>query len=70
MFIFLVVLAVIVSILLVLLCLFQNSKKDNSRGNVIGGSGFDQVIGVKKTSDILEKTTLILLFVLFLLCVL
>lgn len=70
MFTLYVILIIIASLLLILLCLLQNSKRDNASGNIIGGSGFDQAIGVKKTSDILENSTLILFFVIIVLCVL
>lgn len=70
MFTLYVVFIIIASLLLILLCLLQNSKRDNVSGNIIGGSGFDQAIGVKKTSDILENSTLILFFIIIVLCVL
>lgn len=70
MFTLYVVFIIIASLLLILLCLLQNSKKDNVSGNIIGGSGFDQAIGVKKTSDILENSTLILFFIIIGLCIL
>lgn len=70
MFTLYVVLIIIASLLLIILCLLQNSKRDNVSGNIIGGSGFDQAIGVKKTSDILENSTLILFFIIIVLCVL
>ncbi len=50
------ILAIIIAILLVLIVLMQNSKGGGLSGQ-FGGSGAQQVIGVKKTSDILEKTT-------------
>ena len=70
MFTLYVVFIIIASLLLIILCLLQNSKRDNVSGNIIGGSGFDQAIGVKKTSDILENSTLILFFIIIILCVL
>ena len=70
MFTLYVVLIIIASLLLIILCLLQNSKRDNVSGNIIGGSGFDQAIGVKKTSDILENSTLILFFIIIVLCIL
>ena len=70
MFTFYIVLVIIASLLLILLCLLQNSKRDNVSGNIIGGSGFDQAIGVKKTSDILENSTLFLFFIIIILCIL
>lgn len=50
------ILAIIIAILMVLIILMQNSKGGGLSGQ-FGGSGAQQVIGVKKTSDILEKTT-------------
>lgn len=51
-----IVLAIIVAILLVLIVLVQNSK-GGGLSSQFGGSGAQQVIGVKKTTDLLEKVT-------------
>jgi len=52
---FIITLIVIVSLLLVLVVLAQNSK-GGGLSSQFGGSG-SQIMGVKKTSDILEKVT-------------
>lgn len=46
----------IVALLLVLVILAQNSK-GGGLSNQFGGSGTSQIIGVKKTGDLLEKIT-------------
>jgi|SRR5690606_33273454 len=46
----------IVALLLVLVILAQNSK-GGGLSNQFGGSGTSQLIGVKKTGDLLEKVT-------------
>ncbi len=51
-----IILAIIVAILLVLIVLVQNSK-GGGLSSQFGGSGAQQVIGVKKTTDLLEKVT-------------
>ena len=51
----LIVLLVIAVVVLVLVILAQNSK--GGVGSNFGGSGSSQMMGVKKTSDILEKIT-------------
>ena len=51
-----IILAIIVAILLILIVLMQNSK-GGGLSSQFGGSGAQQIIGVKKTSDLLEKTT-------------
>jgi preprotein translocase subunit SecG len=56
MFTFLVTLIVIFALLLVLVVLAQNSK-GGGLSSQFGGSGASQVMGVKKTGDILEKLT-------------
>ena len=50
-----IILIVILAILLVLVVLVQNPK--GGLGSAFGGSGASQVMGVKKTGDILEKLT-------------
>lgn len=61
------ILIIIVSILLVLAVLVQNSK---GGGLASGFSGSNQVMGVRKTTDFLEKFTWGLAFSLIILCVL
>lgn len=51
-----IILAIIVAVLLVLIVLVQNSK-GGGLSSQFGGSGAQQVIGVKKTTDLLEKVT-------------
>ena len=51
-----IILAIIVAILLILIVLVQNSK-GGGLSSQFGGSGAQQVIGVKKTTDLLEKVT-------------
>lgn len=51
-----IILAIIVAILLVLIVLMQNSK-GGGLSSQFGGGGAQQIIGVKKTGDILEKAT-------------
>lgn len=54
MYIFLTILIVLASILLILLVLVQNSK---GGGLAAGFSSSNQVLGVRKTTDFLEKAT-------------
>jgi len=54
MFIFISVLIIIVSILLILIVLVQNSK---GGGLTAGFSSSNQVMGVRRTTDFLEKAT-------------
>jgi preprotein translocase subunit SecG len=54
----LTILALIVSILLILIVLIQKPKGGGITNNLTGGA--NQIFGVKKTSDIVEKTTWIL----------
>ena len=53
---FIIILILIVSVLLVLVVLAQNSK-GGGLSSQFGGSGASNVIGVKKTSDLLERLT-------------
>jgi len=55
MFIFALVLLLIVAVLLVLVVLVQNSKGGGLSG--FAGAGATQLMGVKSTTDILEKVT-------------
>lgn len=66
MFTFLITLILIVSGLLILAVLLQNSKKEGL-GNPLSDSGAAQLIGVKKTSDLLEQLTWGLIVTLFVL---
>ncbi len=51
-----IVLIVIVSLLLMLVILAQNAK-GGGLSSQFGGSGTSQVVGVKRTGDLLEKVT-------------
>lgn len=53
---FLIILILIFAVLLVLVVLAQNSK-GGGLSSQFGGSGASNIIGVKKTSDILERLT-------------
>ena len=53
---FVVILILIAAVLLVLVVLAQNSK-GGGLSSQFGGSGASNLIGVKKTSDLLEKLT-------------
>lgn len=67
MYVFLTVLAVLVSLLLVGIVVIQNSK---GGGLAAGFSSSNQVMGVRKTTDFLEKATWYLAGTLVVLCVL
>jgi preprotein translocase subunit SecG len=54
--IFLIVLILFVAVLLVLVVLAQNPKGGGLASN-FGGAGSSQLMGVKKTGDLLEKLT-------------
>lgn len=54
MYTFFIILIIIVSILLILLVLVQNSK---GGGLAAGFSSSNQIMGVRKTTDFLEKAT-------------
>ena len=58
-----IILAIVVAILLILVVLIQNSK-GGGLSSQFGGSGASQVIGVKKTTDLLEKVTWIMVVLL------
>ena len=51
-----IVLILIIAVLLVLVVLAQNSK-GGGLSSQFGGSGASNIIGVKKTSDLLERLT-------------
>ena len=53
--VFIIVLIIIAAVLLVLVVLAQNPKGGGASN--FGGSGSSQLIGVKKTGDLLEKLT-------------
>ena len=61
-----IILAIIVAIFLILIVLMQNSK-GGGLSSQFGGSGAQQLIGVKKTTDLLEKTTWVLIITLIVL---
>ncbi|MBK6266248.1 preprotein translocase subunit SecG [Marivirga sp. S37H4] len=61
-----ITLIILVSILLVLVVLAQNSKGGGLTSQ-FGGSGATQIVGVKRTGDILEKITWVLAISLMLL---
>lgn len=66
MFTFLITLIVICSVLLVLVVLAQNSK-GGGLSSQFGGSSTSQIMGVKRTGDLLERMTWGLAFVILLL---
>ena len=66
MYIFISVSILIVSIFLVLIVLVQNSKGGGLASNF---SASNQVMGVKKTTDFLEKATWILSSAILILCI-
>ncbi len=66
MFNFLVCLILIIASLLILVVLLQNSKKE-SLGSPLGNTGTAQLMGVKKTNDLLEQLTWGLVIALFVL---
>jgi len=57
MFYFIITLIVIAALLLVLVVLAQNSKGGGLSSQFGGGGGTSQVMGVKRTGDLLEKMT-------------
>ena len=56
MFTFLITLIIIAALLLILVVLAQNSK-GGGLSSQFGGGGTSQVMGVKRTGDLLEKMT-------------
>ena len=66
MFVFISILIVIVAILLVFIVVIQNSK---GGGLAAGFSSSNQVMGVRKTTDFLEKATWYLAGILVTLCI-
>jgi len=63
MFQFFIILAIIIAVLVILVVLMQNSK-GGGLSSQFGGGGAQQIIGVKKTGDLLEKTTWIFIILL------
>ena len=66
MYTFLTILIVIASILLILIVLVQNSK---GGGLASGFSSSNQIMGVRKTTDFLEKATWVLAAIVILLSI-
>ncbi|MFN3426594.1 MAG: preprotein translocase subunit SecG [Candidatus Thermochlorobacter sp.] len=64
-----VVATMIVSILLILVVLLQSSKGSGLAGAFGIGMGATQVLGVRRTADILSRTTTYLAITFMLLCV-
>jgi preprotein translocase subunit SecG len=62
--IILITILIIIATLLVLLTAVQNSKKEGLDGS-LGNTGAGQLIGVKKTGDLLEQLTWSLIILLF-----
>lgn len=62
-----ITLIILVAILLVLVVLAQNSK-GGGLSSQFGGSGASQIVGVKRTGDILERITWVLAISLVVLC--
>ncbi|MDL2223900.1 preprotein translocase subunit SecG [Bacteroidales bacterium OttesenSCG-928-M06] len=67
MYVFISVLIVIIALLLILIVVIQNSK---GGGLAAGFASSNQVMGVRKTTDFLEKATWWLAGVLVVLCIL
>jgi preprotein translocase subunit SecG len=63
---FVLILIIITALLLIGVAALQNSQKEG--GNALGSMGAHQIIGVKKTGDLLEQITWGLLIALFVLC--
>ena len=65
---FTIILIILTALLLIISTAFQNSKKEGG-GNTLGNMGAHQIIGVQKTSDLLERSTWILIIILFILSI-
>lgn len=65
---FLLILIILIALLLIIVAALQNSKKEGG-GNSLGSMGAHQIIGVKKTGDLLEQVTWGLLITLFVLSI-
>lgn len=66
MYLFLTIIILLASVLLVLVVLVQNSK---GGGLASGFSSSNQIMGVRKTTDFLEKATWTLAITMVLLCI-
>lgn len=66
MYTFVIGLAIFICVLLVLVVLAQNSK-GGGLSSQFGGSGASNIIGVKKTGDLLEKLTWTFITLIFVL---
>lgn len=64
-----VILTILVSILLILVVLMQSSKGSGLAGAFGIGIGAQQVLGVRRTADILSRTTTYLAATFMILCV-
>ena len=67
MLIFFLILILLLSVVLALVILIQNPKGGGLAGNIAGFS--NQFMGVKQTTDVLEKGTWIFAIVIALLCI-
>lgn len=65
---FIITLIIIIALLLVLIVLAQNSK-GGGLSSQFGGSGASQIVGVKRTTDILERITWGLALSMVVLCI-
>ncbi len=65
---FILILIILTALLLIIVAALQNSKKEGG-GNALGSMGAHQIIGVKKTGDLLEQVTWGLLVTLFVLSI-
>ncbi len=63
---FTIILTILTAVLLIISAVLQSSKKEGD-GNTLGSMGAHQIIGVKRTSDLLERSTWVLLILLFML---
>lgn len=61
---FVIILIILTACLLIVSTIFQNSKKEGG-GNSLGTLGAHQIIGVQATSNFLERSTWVLLVLLF-----
>lgn len=65
---FVLILTILTALLLIVVAALQNSKKEGG-GNSLGSMGAHQIIGVKKTGDLLEQITWGLIVTLFVLSI-
>jgi preprotein translocase subunit SecG len=61
---FILIFIIIIAALIIIAAALQSSKKEGM-GSAIGAMGANQIIGVKKTSDLMEQITWGLLVLLF-----